>query len=252
MRRQAFALALLAGGFVTSGGVLASPVIGEADLARITEVALTYERIKFENDTHVLALALYWEGGSTGESIEGMRRIAEVIKTRAALNRSDFGGRDLHGVVFHSHRSKAGKGASVCQFSFACLASTKRAPIPGPRWELARQVARGALRDDSRPAEHEVAEYYLNPEFSSLRSICWFKTKLVEAGQTGRHIFWREPKHWDQPREAAAKPEECVRYEAMAELQKRKAVKQGKSKKQQVAKAKTKKSKQKFASNTRR
>ena len=91
-------------------------------------------------------------------------------------------------------------------------------------------------------------------KMSPLRSICWFKTKLVEAGQTGRHIFWREPKQWDQPRDLAAKPDECVRYDAMVEQQKRKVVKKGKAKNQQVAKVKVKakKIKQKFASNTRR
>lgn len=245
MLRHAIALALLAGGLFAPNTASAMPVLNEKDFARLTQQTLTYERIKFENDSHVLALALYWEGGSTGEPVDGMRRIAEVIKTRVALNRSDFGGGEFHDVVYHAHKSKLGK--KVCQFSFACLSSTKRKPIAGERWELAREVARDALRDKVRPAQEEVAEYYLNPQFSTLKSICWFKTKLVEAGQTGRHIFWRERKAWDGPREEAAeKPEECLKLEAMEEAAKRKAA----AKKAPAKKVVAKKPEPKLASTT--
>lgn len=244
-RRLSCALALIAS-VCTSGALQAKPAVVEDRLLPRAEGALTGEEIAFANDVFVLATALYWEGGSTNESVEGQRRIAEVIKMRARLDRRDFGGRDLWGVVFHSHKGKKG---NVCQFSFACLPSTKRAPFPGYRWELAKRIAEEAMFDRAAPEHDEIAEYYLNPEFSSLRSICWFKSNLVSVGQTGRHIFWREPKSWDQPVDRSVKPDECVAYEESLKKKTKVAAKpKTKAKEKQAAAAVGKPKKKKYAS----
>ena len=67
-----------------------------------------------ESQAHCLALAIYFEGGSTSEAEVGQRHIARVVVERAKANLRKWGGSDLCDVVFY-------KKAGVCQFSFACL-----------------------------------------------------------------------------------------------------------------------------------
>ena len=72
-----------------------------------------------ETHLYCLALAVYFEGGSTVESEEGQRHIARVVAERAKANRRKWGGGDICDVVFYRKNG-------VCQFSFACLPSARR------------------------------------------------------------------------------------------------------------------------------
>src|SRR5262245_11218960 len=56
--------------------------------------------IKAESDLYCLALAVYFEGGSTAESEEGQRHIAHVVVARAKANRKIWGGANICDVVF--------------------------------------------------------------------------------------------------------------------------------------------------------
>src|SRR5688572_8187847 len=83
--------------------------------------------IVYETHLYCLALAVYFEGGSTGETEEGQRHIARVVVERARANRRVWGGSDLCNVVFY-------KRGGTCQFSFACLPIARRTPKGGPAW----------------------------------------------------------------------------------------------------------------------
>src|SRR5687767_6878050 len=67
-----------------------------------------------ETHLYCMALAVYFEGGSTAENLEGQQHIASVVFERAKANVRKWGGADICDVVFY-------KRAGVCQFSFACL-----------------------------------------------------------------------------------------------------------------------------------
>src|SRR5215207_7927354 len=82
-----------------------------------------------ETEQYCLALALYFEGGSTGESEYGQRHIARVVMERAKANRRIWGGNTICGVVFYQAKG-------VCQFSFACLPQVRRTPRMGTAWRF--------------------------------------------------------------------------------------------------------------------
>ena len=67
--------------------------------------------IKAETELHCLAVAIFFEGGSTAETLEGQRHIARVVTERAKAGLRKWGGRDLCDVVFY-------KRAGVCQFTW--------------------------------------------------------------------------------------------------------------------------------------
>src|ERR1700752_2836748 len=69
--------------------------------------------LHLETELYCVALAVYFEEGSTSETLEGQRHIARVVIERARADRTKWGGRELCNVVFY-------KRAGVCQFSFAC------------------------------------------------------------------------------------------------------------------------------------
>ena len=102
-----------------------------------------------------MTLAIFFEGGSTGEPEIGMRHIARVIAERAKANRTEWGGNTICGVVFYK--------SSNCQFSFACLPLARRTPKPGPAWDASARnrarAARGPQRRDAGadPLLHERA-----------------------------------------------------------------------------------------------
>ena len=73
---------------------------------------------------YCMALAVYFEGGSSAESEEGQRHIARVIHQRAKANLRKWGGSDVCDVIFYNR-------AGVCQFSFACLPTAQRTPRGG-------------------------------------------------------------------------------------------------------------------------
>ena len=137
-----------------------------------------------ETQLHCVALAVYFEGGSTAEPEVGQRHIARVVVERAKSNLRKWGGSDLCDVVFY-------KKAGVCQFTFACL------PLAGARRGPERH---GTRRSQSRPmsskASAHVAEdsirYYMNPVLTSDRNACRFKKEFVPVVVAGRHHFFRE------------------------------------------------------------
>jgi hypothetical protein len=168
-----------------------------------------------ETEEYCLTLALYFEGGSTGESEHGQRHIARVVMERAKANRRIWGGQTLCGVVFH-------KAKGVCQFSFACLPLSRRTPRRNAGWRLSAEIARDALagRNDE---PHDLIRYYMQAELTPLKNQCRFRREFVPVGKAGRHIFFREPTAAERRQLARTPFEACTRYEAMLEAAKAKA-----------------------------
>src|SRR5712692_9391700 len=80
-----------------------------------------------ETELYCLALAIFFEGGSTDEPEVGQRHIARVVTERAKADRPYWGGKTICGVVFYKRK--------ICQFSFACLPLARRTPKGGRFWD---------------------------------------------------------------------------------------------------------------------
>jgi hypothetical protein len=171
--------------------------------------------IKAETELYCLAAAIYFEGGSTAETLEGQRHIARVVTERAKADLRKWGGRDICDVVFY-------KRVGVCQFTFACLPLARRTPRGGVRWETALAVAREELEGRSEVSESTI-RYYMNPALTSDRNACRFRKEFVPVLEAGRHHFFREPTEAERRELARSEPEECKRYKAALELQKKRA-----------------------------
>ena len=191
-----------------------------------------------ETEHYCMTLALFFEGGSTGESEEGLRHVARVIGERAKANRRIWGGSTICGVVFYQAKG-------VCQFSFACLPLARRTPRKGALWSLSAEIARDEL--EGRNADlPTLLRYYMNAEFTPARNECRFRREFVPVVKAGRHEFFREPTSWERKDVAQGEYEACRRHEAMLkaaqERAKKKLAKHKKGKdKQKVAKAGAKK-----------
>jgi len=170
---------------------------------------------KAETELYCLAVAIFFEGGSTAEVLEGQRHIARVVTERAKAGLRKWGGRDLCDVVFY-------KRAGVCQFTFACLPLARRTPRGGAHWETALAVAREELAGQSEVNESSI-RYYMNPALTSDRNACRFRKEFVPVLEAGRHHFFREPTAAERRELAVSDPEECKRYRAALELQKKRA-----------------------------
>jgi hypothetical protein len=177
-------------------------------------VATVERDILAESHLHCLALAVFFEGGSTDETIEGQQFIARVVTERARERRRKWGGRDICDVVFY-------KRAGVCQFTFACLPLARRTPHGGQRWRQAIAIAREALERSERHADE--IRYYMNPALTSDRNACRFRKEFVPVAKAGRHEFFREPTEAERATIAVEQHAECVRYQAALEAQQRKA-----------------------------
>jgi Cell Wall Hydrolase len=192
-----------------------------------------------ETEHYCMTLALFFEGGSTGESEEGLRHIARVIGERRKANRRIWGGSTICGVVFYQAKG-------VCQFSFACLPLARRTPRKGRLWDLSAAIARDELdgRNEELP---NLLRYYMNAELTPARNECRFRKEFVPVVKAGRHEFFREPTSWERKEVAQGEYEACKRHEAMLKAAKEKAKKKlaklaKKQKgKQQLAKAGPKK-----------
>jgi hypothetical protein len=190
-----------------------------------------------ETEHYCMTLALFFEGGSTGESEQGLRHIARVIGERAKANRRIWGGSTICGVVFYQAKG-------VCQFSFACLPLARRTPRKGALWSISAEIARDEL--EGRNAElPTLLRYYMNAEFTPARNECRFRREFVPVVKAGRHEFFREPTSWERKEVAQGEYEACRRHEAMLKAAKERAKKKkfakNKKGKQQVAKAGPKK-----------
>ena len=187
--------------------------------------------LKAETDLHCLALAVYFEDGSTTEEVEGQRHIARVVLQRARANLFKWGGQDVCEVVFW-------KRAGVCQFSFACLPLARRTPRGGARWQRALQIAREELTAPVDPSDAGI-RYYMNPALTSDRNACRFRKEFMPVLEAGRHQFFREPSAEERSALAASEPVECKRYKAAVELA-RKRAKAAAEKRRKAALAKAK------------
>lgn len=225
-------------------GVLGSPAfavpVSDPETAQLAERAPVRDIVQ-ETEHYCLTLALYFEGGSTGESEEGLRHIARVIVERANANRQIWGGSTICGVVFYERMG-------VCQFSFACLPRARRTPRRNIMWTFSAEIAQDALAGENH-GPPPMIRYYMNAEYTPLRNICRFQKEFVPVAKVGRHEFFREPTSLERRELRRSEPEACQRYQAMLEEQKRKAKlkklakKKGKKKPAVAAKGKTGKGK---------
>jgi hypothetical protein len=166
-----------------------------------------------ESGLHCVALAVFFEGGSTFETEDGQRHIARVVVARAKGDLTKWGGSDLCDVVFY-------KRGGVCQFSFACLPLARRTPRRGPLWEKALAIAADELDGKSDIHEQSI-RYYMNPALTSDRNACRFRKEFVPVVDAGRHQFFREPTEFERTDLKNSNPIECQRYQAALEAKKR-------------------------------
>jgi hypothetical protein len=171
--------------------------------------------IAVQNRLYCLALAVYFEGGSTAETIEGQQYIARVVHARARDRVRKWGGGDICEVVFYKRKG-------VCQFSFTCLEKARQTPRGGARWELA-------------------IRYYMNPELTSDRNACRFRKEFVPVAKAGRHEFFREPTAEERAELAKSPFAPCQRYAAALEAAKQKAKAAAARKRAALARKKAKK-----------
>ena len=185
-----------------------------------------------ESELHCVALAVYFEGGSTFESEDGQRHIARVVVERARANLNKWGGSNLCDVVFY-------KRGGVCQFSFACLPLARRIPRMNAAWQQALAIAHDELEGRSGLRE-ETIRYYMNPALTSDRNACRFRKEFVPVVEAGRHQFFREPTEFELADLKSSEPIECQRYKAAIEANKRIAKVRAERKKRLAALAKKK------------
>src|SRR5215216_2487650 len=225
-----------------AGALWAAPVHAlyvPEDSARLElDPSLAARDIIAETELYCMTLALFFEGGSTAESEEGLRHIARVIGERAKANRRMWGGSTICGVVF-----KEAKG--VCQFSFACLPRARRTPKGGRLWEMSAAIA-GEELDGRNDGPDDLIRYYMNAELTPLRNVCRFRREFVPVVKAGRHEFFREPTAAERKELSQAEFDACAHYVALLKVKKSKAkkalAKKGKAK-QQFAKARSNKNK---------
>jgi hypothetical protein len=202
------------------GIVFAAAIVGIANAAYVPFVEVdafgqSSAKADIVSGSHLycVALAVYFEGGSTAETPEGQRHIARVVSERAKAKLRKWGGADICDVVFY-------KRAGVCQFTFACLPAARRTPRGGPRWEHSLMVAKDELEGRSDILQRAI-RYYMNPALTSDRNACRFRKEFVPVVEAGRHEFFREPTDLERDVLAQSEPAVCKRYKAELEARKR-------------------------------
>lgn len=192
--------------FWTGTGASAHFGIFEQDKPALSDPIDRERDLAAESNLYCLALAVYFEGGSTDESEEGQRHIAQVVVSRARANRGIWGGSNICDVVFH----KVGK---TCQFSFACLALEKRTARGGAAWTFSKKIAREELEGRSGLEERSL-RYYMNSGLSATKNACRFRKEFVPVAQVGRHEFFREATRAERRELEKGDYSECRKYEA--------------------------------------
>jgi hypothetical protein len=167
-----------------------------------------------ETELYCLALAIYFEGGSTREPEIGQRHIARVITERAKADRPIWGGNTICGVVFYQR-------GKTCQFSFACLPLARRTPKRNALWYQSEAIARDARAGRNDEPDSSI-RYYMNVELSALKNVCAFRKEFVPVVQAGRHEFFREATTEERAALAKTNPEACKRYAASLKAKKHK------------------------------
>lgn len=200
----AFATAIA---FLNIGHAQARAVLFEESRAIRDDMIDINRDIVAETQLYCLALAVYFEGGSTAEPEIGQRHVARVVVARAAANRAIWGGSNICDVVFYQRKK-------TCQFSFACLPAAKRTPRGGPAWRYSMEIAKDEIEGRST-VEERLIRYYMNAALTPPRNACRFRKEFVPVVQAGRHEFFREASTSERIELAKAEHAECKRQEAM-------------------------------------
>lgn len=119
--------------------------------------------------------AIYYEAAN--EPLRGKRGVAQVVLNRL---RHPAYPNTVCGVVYE------GWNQPVCQFSFVCDGSLKRAPM-AMQWRQSREVAEAALAGTVEPSVGSATHYHADYVLPR-----WAYT-LGKVTQIGRHIFYRFP-----------------------------------------------------------
>lgn len=171
---------------------------------RVTRDDIINRDIMAETQLYCLALAIYFEGGSTAEPEIGQRHVARVVVARAAANRPIWGGSNICDVVFYQRKK-------TCQFSFTCLPSAKRTPRGGPAWDYSMEIAKDEIEGRSNVEEQSI-RYYMNAALTPARNACRFRKEFVPVVQAGRHEFFREASTRERIELAKAEHAECNKH----------------------------------------
>jgi Cell Wall Hydrolase len=234
-------------GLLVAGCLLAVPASAAYLPQQETRIVVNdlFERdVVSEIDHYCMTLAIFFEGGSTGESDTGMRHIARVIAERAKANRPQWGGPTICGVVFYQK-------TTTCQFSFACLPLARRTPRPGPGWDASAQIAREQM--EGRNADTpDLIRYYMNAPLSKARNACNFRKEFVRVTTAGRHEFFREATTAERRELAQQDHEDCRRYTDSLKKSKAKSKKFAKHQKSKKYAKLNSKKKKKYASKSAR
>ncbi len=180
---------------------------------RVTRDNIINRDIMAETQLYCLALAIYFEGGSTDEPEIGQRHVARVVVARAAANRSIWGGSNICDVVFYQRKK-------TCQFSFTCLPLTKRTPRGGPAWRYSMQIAQDEIEGRSTVEEQSI-RYYMNAALTPPRNACRFRKEFVPVVQAGRHEFFREASSSERIELAKLDHAECRQKTVSAKAKKK-------------------------------
>ena len=192
-----------------------------------------------ETQLHCMALAVYFEGGSTAESEEGQRHIARVVHERAKADKKKWGGSDICNVVFYMRKG-------VCQFSFACLPMARRTPRAGAAWNFSMAIAQDELEGRSALLERSI-RYYMNTSLTPARNACRFRKEFVKVVEAGRHEFFREPTTTELAELSKGEFTECTRYAQALKVKKHASKYKAAKQKRLAALVKKKNKKVKFA-----
>ena len=198
-----FALGIAGAGFFFGQAMAAIAPLDPSESKPAIVADSARDTVVTDNSLYCLTLAIYFEGGSTGETEEGQRHIARVVNLRARAGRRIWGGSDLCNVVFYERRG-------VCQFSFACLPLARRTPRSGPAWRYSEQIARDELEGRSN-VHARFIRYYMNPALTPDRNACRFRREFVPVLVAGRHHFFREPVAHERREIASGEYLECKR-----------------------------------------
>lgn len=200
----AFATAIA---FLNVGHAQARAILFEEPRAVRDDIIDINRDIVAETQLYCLALAVYFEGGSTAEPEIGQRHVARVVVARANANRAIWGGSNICDVVFYQRKK-------TCQFSFACLPNARRTPRGGPAWTYSMSIAKDELEGRSTVEERSI-RYYMNAALTPPRNACRFRKEFVPVVQAGRHEFFREASTSERIELAKAEHAECKRQEAL-------------------------------------
>ena len=188
---------------VGAGGQAFARLVQFEDLSAIARDIGQFDVVA-ETRLYCMALAVFFEGGSTAESEDGQRHIARVVHERAKADQWKWGGSDICDVVFLKRKD-------VCQLSFACLPAARRTPRAVPAWHYSMTIAQDELEERSALPERSI-RYYMNSSLTSARNACRFRKEFVKVVEAGRHEFFREPTDEERAEFGRGEFSECNLY----------------------------------------